>query len=534
MIRLLVRIRIRLILSSLFGKKKKTGGIALTVFGLIMYLLFINAITASTVGLAAVILKESNQEWLIISLAMGVALFLCFLGSVFMAQQQIYESKDNEMLMSMPIKPGQIVLSRIFAIAVFNLIYALPFFTGTVLGHSLALNSIEVIPIIILLLCYIAMVVFVTMLTSLLAWGVSIVLSKITNKTIISTVLYLIFFAIYFYSIFNLDNVGETIEKNADKISSGIMTFARPLYYMGESFTQQNILFALVFIATMLIPALLIYLVIKKSFFKILLHENKTRKTKYKGGDYKSRPIFVALLQKEVARFLKTPMYFMSYGTSIFFVAMMLIYLFIKKDKLEDVVNVLSIYGVSSTKALPAIFSMLLYQFVSTGALVTSASINMEGKNIWIIKSLPIRTIDILVAKGLVPVVTLLPVFEIESLLFVILFNIKGAGIIMMLLMPIFTMTFFSMFGIYINLKHFKLDWISENEAFKRAGGPTIASFSSLGITALFAILYFLIFGNFMGFFAYMWFMLASLAIGSVIIYSMLKNNADELLLKVN
>ena len=534
MIRLLVRIRIRLILSSLFGKKKKTGGIALTVFGLIMYLLFINAITASTVGFAAATLKGSNQEWIIVSLAIGVAFFLCFLGSVFMAQQQIYESKDNEMLMSMPIKPGQIVLSRIFAIAVFNLIYAFPFFTGTVLGHSLALNSIEVIPIIILLLCYIAMVVFVTMLTSLLAWGVSIILSKITNKTIISTVLYLIFFAIYFYSIFNLDNIGEAVEQNADKISSGIMTFARPLYYMGASFTQQNFLFAAVFIATMLIPAFLIYLVIKKSFFKILLHENKTKKTKYKGGDYKSRPIFIALLQKEVARFLKTPMYFMSYGTSIFFVAMMLIYLFIKKDKLEDVVNVLSIYGVSSTKALPAIFSMLLYQFVSTGALLTSASINMEGKNIWIIKSLPIRTIDILLAKGLVPVVTLLPVFEIESLLFVILFNIKGVGVILMLLMPIFTMTFFSMFGIYINLKHFKLDWISENEAFKRAGGPTIASFSSLGITALFAILYFLIFESFMGFFAYMWFMLASLAIGSVIIYSMLKNNADELLLKVN
>ena len=534
MIRLLVRIRIRLILSSLFGKKKKAGGIALTVFGLIMYLLFINAITASTVGLAAVTLKESHQEWIIISLAMGVAFFLCFLGSVFMAQQQIYESKDNEMLMSMPIKPGQIVLSRIFAIAFFNLIYALPFFTGTVIGYSLALNSIKVIAIIILLLSYIAMVVFVTMLTSLLAWGVSILLSKITNKTLISTLLYLVFFAIYFYSIFNLDNVGDAIKKNADKISNGIITFARPLYYMGASFTQQNILFAAIFIATMLIPAFLIYLVIKKSFFKILLHENKTKKITYNGGDYNSRPVFIALLQKEVARFLKTPMYFMSYGTSIFFVAMMLVYLFLKKDKLEDVVKVLSIYGVSSTKALPAIFSMLLYQFVSSGALLTSASINMEGKNIWIIKSLPIRTIDILVAKGLVPVVTLLPVFEIESLLFVILFNIKGAGLIMMLLMPIFTMTFFSMFGIYINLKHFKLDWISENEAFKRAGGPTIASFSSLGITALFAILYFLIFGNFMGFFAYMWFMLASLAIGSLAIYSMLKNNANELLLKVN
>ena len=536
MIKLLVGIRIKLILSSMFGKKK-TSGIALSIFGLVCYCFFVNMFTAPIVFGTMLALKGSSYEWIPISLAMGTAMFLCFIGSVFTAQQQIYESKDNQMLISMPIKPGHILISRIFAIAIFNMIYALPFFTGSAIGYciySVSTGPIQLIPLLILLISYVSMIVFITMLTSLLAWGVSIIMSKITNKTLISTVLYLVFFAIYFYSIFNLGNVGETIEKNADKITSGIMTFARPIYYMGASVVEQNILFLSAFIVSLLIPAFLMYLVIKKSFFKILLHENKTKKTKYKGGDYKSRPIFVALLQKEVARFLKTPMYFMSYGTSIFFVAMMLIYLFIKKDKLEDVVNVLSIYGVSSTKALPAIFSMLLYQFVSTGALVTSASINMEGKNIWIIKSLPIRTIDILVAKGLVPVVTLLPVFEIESLLFVILFNIKGVGIILMLLMPIFTMTFFSMFGIYINLKHFKLDWISENEAFKRAGGPTIASFSSLGITALFVILYLLIFGSFMGFFAYMWFMLASLAIGSVIIYSMLKNNADELLLKVN
>lgn len=538
MIKLLVGIRIKLILSSMFGKKK-TSGIALSIFGLVCYCFFVNMFTAPIVFGTMLALKGSSYEWIPISLAMGTAMFLCFIGSVFTAQQQIYESKDNQMLISMPIKPGQILLSRIFAIAIFNMIYALPFFTGSAIGYciySVSIGPIQLIPLLILLISYVSMIVFITMLTSLLAWGVSIIMSKITNKTLISTVLYMVFFAIYFYAVFNLDNLGEAIEKNADKLSSGIMTFARPIYYMGASVVEQNILFVAAFLVSLLIPAFLMYIVIKKSFFKILLHENKSKNKmlKHSDKDFNSHSAFIALLQKEIARFLRTPMYFLSYGTSIFFVAMMLAYLFIKKDKFEDVVELLSIYGVSSTKALPAIFSMLLYQFVSSGAVLTSASINMEGKNIWIIKSLPIKTIDIMLAKGLVPVIILLPIFEVESLLLIFLFKISGSAMILLLLMPIFTMIFFSMFGLYINLNHFKLDWLSENEAFKRAGGPTIASFSSMGSTVLFVILYLLIFSNIMGFFGFMWLILAALVLGSMVMYAMLKNNAEKLLLKVN
>ena len=538
MIKLLVGIRIKLILSSMFGKKK-TSGIALSIFGLIGYCFFVNMFAAPIVFGTMLALKGSSYEWIPISLVMGTAMFLCFIGSVFTAQQQIYESKDNQMLISMPIKPGQILLSRIFAIAIFNMIYALPFFTGSAIGYciySVSMGPIQLIPLLILLISYVSMIVFITMLTSLLAWGVSIIMSKITNKTLISTVLYMVFFAIYFYAVFNLDNLGEAIEKNADKLSSGIMTFARPIYYMGASVVEQNILFVAAFLVSLLIPAFLMYIVIKKSFFKILLHENKSKNKmlKHSDKDFNSHSAFIALLQKEIARFLRTPMYFLSYGTSIFFVAMMLAYLFIKKDKFEDVVELLSIYGVSSTKALPAIFSMLLYQFVSSGAVLTSASINMEGKNIWIIKSLPIKTIDIMLAKGLVPVIILLPIFEVESLLLIFLFKISGSAMILLLLMPIFTMIFFSMFGLYINLNHFKLDWLSENEAFKRAGGPTIASFSSMGSTVLFVILYLLIFSNIMGFFGFMWLILAALVLGSIVMYSMLKNNAEKLLLKVN
>lgn len=538
MIKLLVGIRIKLILSSMFGKKK-TSGIALSIFGLIGYCFFVNMFAVPIVFGTMLALKGSSYEWIPISLVMGTAMFLCFIGSVFTAQQQIYESKDNQMLLSMPIKPGQILLSRIFAIAIFNMIYALPFFTGSAIGYciySVSMGPIQLIPLLILLISYVSMIVFITMLTSLLAWGVSIIMSKITNKTLISTVLYMVFFAIYFYAIFNLDNLGEAIEKNADKLSSGIMTFARPIYYMGASVVEQNILFVAAFLVSLLIPAFLMYIVIKKSFFKILLHENKSKNKmlKHSDKDFNSHSAFIALLQKEIARFLRTPMYFLSYGTSIFFVAMMLAYLFIKKDKFEDVVELLSIYGVSSTKALPAIFSMLLYQFVSSGAVLTSASINMEGKNIWIIKSLPIKTIDIMLAKGLVPVIILLPIFEVESLLLIFLFKISGSAMILLLLMPIFTMIFFSMFGLYINLNHFKLDWLSENEAFKRAGGPTIASFSSMGSTVLFVILYLLIFSNIMGFFGFMWLILAALVLGSMVMYAMLKNNAEKLLLKVN
>lgn len=58
-------------------------------------------------------LCEMGLTWLYFAMAGTMALALSMLGSVFMTQAQLYDAKDNERLLSMPIPPKYILLTRI-------------------------------------------------------------------------------------------------------------------------------------------------------------------------------------------------------------------------------------------------------------------------------------------------------------------------------------------------------------------------------------------------------------------------------------
>lgn len=536
MIKLLVGIRMKLMMSAMFGKRKKGISIGLIVFGFIWYFLIVNSIMIPTVSIATEGLLQKGIGWVMVGLGLIAAFGLCFIGSVFMAYQQIYESKDNEMLLSMPIKPSQILLSRIFAIGAFNLIYAFPFLTGTIGGYLLgrpAGAGFDLAFTLIIVIDYIAMVIFATMLTCIFAWLLSIILGRVQNKTLISTIVYVVFFGLYFYVIFNMQGLGAAVVKNGETIAEGINSFAKPVFYMAVGATEHNILYTVAFIAMMLIPSAVVFWIMQKSYINILLMRKHTKKTKYRDEIASKRSVFTALLQKEISRFVGTPMYFMNYGTSVIFPAMVIIYLFIKRNDYSSVVDFLSMYGVKSESAIPSIVAMGLYCFVASGAIMTSASINLEGKNLWILKSMPISTKDIFASKVMVPFVCLLPFFEILSIATMILFKVKIGTVVLLLLMPLVTMAFFSMFGLYINLKHYKLDWVSENEAFKRAGGPTIAALSSMGSLLVLIFVYIFIFSNIINFYGFMWIMIAGLVLGSIVLFNLLKVDGQRLFLKV-
>ncbi|XVG94831.1 hypothetical protein ACGCUQ_04810 [Eubacteriales bacterium KG127] len=536
MLKTLVKIRIKLILSSLFNKGKKRGkGMALIIFGFAYYMFIVNAIVIPSTGAISGNLIGTNISWLAPTLPIIMAFALCFIGSVFLAYQQIYESKDNEMILAMPVKPSQILISRIFAIAGFNFLYALPFFTGTVVGLMITNSARGILSGAFLLFDYLAMVAFVTMLTCICAWMLSLFLSKIKNNTLISSVIYIFFFGVYFYGIMQVNKIGDVIIKHGEEIASGISSFAWPFYTMGVGATEHNIFKTLVFITIMMIPSVAIFWIMEKSYIRILLKEKFTKKVEYKESVANTRTVKRALLQKEISKFVKTPMYFLNYGSSTLFVLLVIFYLILKKDKMEDVVELLSVYGVKDTKIIPGIFTMIMYQFAATSGILTSASINLEGKTLWILKSLPISTKDIFFAKIMVPIVCLWPVFFIGAVLSSVALSFPLLPSLLLVTLPCVTMIFFAVYGLYINLKHYKLDWINETEAFKRAGGPTIASFAAFGSLIL-IILFFLpiYFLKIMTFMNYLWIITGVLVVFTIAMVGILIKKGERLFRSVD
>jgi ABC-2 type transport system permease protein len=68
-------------------------------------------------------LADAGYGWLYFSL-MGILVFaLCFVGSIFATQSQLFGAKDNDLLLSLPIRPFSILLSRITALLLLDYLF---------------------------------------------------------------------------------------------------------------------------------------------------------------------------------------------------------------------------------------------------------------------------------------------------------------------------------------------------------------------------------------------------------------------------
>lgn len=93
------------------GNGKKTSGGWLAF--LMLFFVVCMEILMFVVFAELVPLCEMGLTWLYFAMAGTAALALSMLGSVFMTQAQLYDAKDNERLLSMPIPPKYIFLTRI-------------------------------------------------------------------------------------------------------------------------------------------------------------------------------------------------------------------------------------------------------------------------------------------------------------------------------------------------------------------------------------------------------------------------------------
>ena len=130
MLKLLMRTRLQVILSVLTGstrtKKAKTTG---QLAGFAVLMLF----SAGSLGFffwhifdtLALPFHQFGMDWLYFALAAVMCFGLMLIGNIFTAKAQLYEAKDNDLLLSLPVKPRDILISRLFLLWVLALGMAL-------------------------------------------------------------------------------------------------------------------------------------------------------------------------------------------------------------------------------------------------------------------------------------------------------------------------------------------------------------------------------------------------------------------------
>lgn len=450
-------------------KKKSSSGVVLIVVFAFLAIYMLGAISLMFVGMSFAF-KEQGQEWAFFTLASLIASALCLFGSIFTTKTQIFESKDNELLLSMPIPPKYILISRILVLLVVNYILEalvmLPAIAiyGVMIGYSF-------IGFIFAILGFILIPFLTLAVSSIIAWIISFIASKIRNKTLVSTAMFIAFFAVYMYFCFSLGNLtGSGEEMNID-VSGLKNTFI--FYYLGNSVANKDFLHFLLFALTAVIPAIVTFAVISYSFIKIITTKKTAKKKEYKEKSEKASSPFKALVKKEVKRFFTSTAYIMNCGIGSIMLVILSVVVAVNS---RDILNTIEVLFSDPTQAVPKelIYSFIpvviaiASSFISSMSLVSTPSISLEDKNLWILHSLPIKAKTILFAKITNHMIICAPVSIIAVIIACVALKVSVFSTILVILANIAMIALTGYFGMFLGLKFPKFDWQNENVAVKQ------------------------------------------------------------------
>ena len=141
MLKLLVKKQMMEIFRNYFYNPKtnqKRSTVSLVLFILLFAAIMVGILGGMFTFLSVTLCKAfvpMGFGWLHFAIMGLLAILLGAFGSVFNTFSSLYLSKDNELLLSMPVRPGLILLSRMAAMLamnfVFELVVALPVFSAS-------------------------------------------------------------------------------------------------------------------------------------------------------------------------------------------------------------------------------------------------------------------------------------------------------------------------------------------------------------------------------------------------------------------
>ena len=93
--------------------------------------IFLFIIVCFSVGIYAFalgkLLHKVNLTYIMLSIFIASVSMLAFIEGIYKSQGILFEAKDNDLLLSLPIKKSTILFSRIFKLLVFEYLYNLLF-----------------------------------------------------------------------------------------------------------------------------------------------------------------------------------------------------------------------------------------------------------------------------------------------------------------------------------------------------------------------------------------------------------------------
>jgi ABC-2 type transport system permease protein len=283
-----------------------------------------------------------------------------------------------------------------------------------------------------------------------------------------------------FYISMNLDGFFNYLTKHATSLNDLIIKIYYPAGMYAKLATDFNLLDLLIFIGINILIFVVAILVLSKFYFKInsrLKKVTSTKKTSINKLTIKRNSQTSSLIKKELNTFFKTPVFIVNagFGLVLFIGAAILVSI-----KYDSVILILSdpLKFNLSKDLINNNISLIVMMLIAMAGFMTSITnsvISLEGKNINILKSLPIKTKTILMSKVYSSLIITTPPILVGDLILFIRFRLSIIQMILLLLISILIPLISHLVGIIVNLRYPKLDWENQAEVVKQSTSSFVA-----------------------------------------------------------
>ena len=519
-------------------KKPGGGGIGMAILwgiaGLSFMLMF-----GMVFGVIAEPFHGMGFDWLYMTLALLVCSMFMLIGTVFLAKSMLFEAKDNAQLLPMPIPPSVILLARMTSLYLMNLLWGSFVILPALVCH-IWFVGFSVGILVRLTVLFLLLALFVLALSCMLGWVLSLIAARIRNKTFVTVFLSLAFIGIYYYVVgTGSSRLMELLMQESDRIADALGRIA-PLYWLGDAAANGTVVSFLLSALMLAIPMVLVYLVLSAAFLKTVTTSHSTARIRYDAQKHRGsvRSANRALLLRENTHLLSSAIYLLNACIGLIFLVAGAVIALVKYDLLAQS---LVMFGAD---LIPAIFCGMAAMMLAM-VILTPPSVSLEAKTLWQLRSMPVSSAQILLAKWKLHLVWCgIPTALLSAVGIVFFLRFDAAAIVQSLdptlaaLLPQVTLTaldylagiaalvllpqLFSAvmggIGLLLGLRFPNLSWTNEAQVIKQGTAVMLSMFVGLALVGIPALtVYFL--RTWMPVSAWLLIWTAVFAVGTVIVY---------------
>lgn len=471
----------RLSLRRLFGQKIARSKIqSVLMVGVLVYAFgvtaFSNTILQYEIAQGLIILDGLSQ---MLYQVVGSLSTLGFLFGFFQAQGYLFQYKDFDLLGPLPIPQRIIVAAKLSMMLVFVYLFALIMVMPTY-GVWWYVSEASIIQF--LLFLPMAMVAPVPLM--LLGSFVSFFFRKLTQKWINANVLQT-FFSVLFILSFAFFNFFSN-----EILPKSWISFLEQIDVVGSWFVNGIINTNVLLVTLFLLLHITIFIAFVLVMSGPLLNMNQKRTNLvYKRQEkipQHVQSVMKHLVIKEWQRFVGTSVYFINTGFGMLMLSVITMVSLFVPDSILELKQFLLGIQIDPTWLIFGVIG-----FALSTVYTPAVSLSLEGKNINLLKSLPIQAWTIIRSKIYFNLLITLPIVLMTSLVGAILFQIEVLTLILFLVVLVLFTVLLSIFFMYLNLWFPRFDFHQEVEVVKQSLAALVAVFGGFSILGAFLWLVF-------------------------------------------